>query len=215
MIIDTLTWFYILLILGVIVLLYLLKRIAKVRVWIKASPKPSTPMVELGYLEMSDDGTAGEVHLPGGGSKAPLARVIADNQSNREVGFVEIITSDIEDETIKPHYRQCGYITFDSSMSVDEYGYIYKHVKGQRKKEVIGYCARPSDPDTPTIYGERSWKTLWLVCTLHAYWGKPQKKNSEEQSEKKDKDGKKKEPKVEKIMVVEIVFAPNIPKATI
>ena len=99
MIIDTLIWFYILLVLGVIVLFYLLKRIAKVRVWIKASPKAGASMTELGYLEMSGDGTAGEVHLPGGGSKAPLARVIADEQSNREVGFVEIITTDIEDES--------------------------------------------------------------------------------------------------------------------
>ena len=116
MIIDTLTWFYVLLALGIIVLFFLFKRIAKVHVQIKASLKPGTPMVELGYLEMSGDGTAGEVHLPGGGSKAPIARVIADNQSNREVGFVEIVTSDIEDETAKPRYLQCGYITFDTSI---------------------------------------------------------------------------------------------------
>ena len=194
MIIDTLIWFYILLVLGVIVLFYSFKRIAKVRVWIKASPKAGASMTELGYLEMSGDGTAGEVHLPGGGSKAPLARVIADEQSNSEVGFVEIITTDIEDESQKPHYRKCGYINYD--MSVDEFGYIYKHIKGQREKELIGYCARPSAPDTPTIRGERSWKTLWLVCTLNAYWGKPQ---TTEKRDEEEKDNKKNE-KIEKIM---------------
>ena len=202
MIIDTLTWFYILLGLGAIVILYMLKRIAKVRVWIKASPKNGAPLVELGYLEMSYDGTAGEVHLPGGGAKAALGRVIADSQSNKSIGLVEIITTDIDDETEKPNYRQCGYISFDTTMTVDEFGYIYKHVKGQRKKELIGYCARPSDPDTPTIYGERSWKTLWLVCTLHAYWGKPQKKEDkdEDKKEKKEEKGKKEQKKVEKLM---------------
>lgn len=196
MIIDTLTWLYILLVLGVIVLLYSLKRMYKVRVWIKASPKPGAQMIEMGYLELSGDGTAGEVHLPGGGTKAPLARVIADEQSNREVGFVEIVTTDIEDETEKPHYRQCGYINYD--MSIDEGGYIYKHIKGQRKKELIGYCARPSAPNTPTLHGERSWKTLWLVCTLNAYWGKPQ--TTEKKNEKEEKDTKKKDEKIEKIM---------------
>ena len=202
MIIDTLTWFYILLGLGAIVILYMLKRIAKVRVWIKASPKNGTPLVELGYLEMSDDGTAGEVHLPGGGAKPALGRVIADSQSNKSIGLVELITTDIDDETEKPHYRQCGYISFDTTMTVDEFGYIYKHVKGQRKKELIGYCARPSDPNTPTIFGERSWKTLWLICTLHAYWGKPQATESIEKKDKKDKKEKKEkeEKKVEKIM---------------
>lgn len=196
MIIDTLTWFYILLVLGVFVLLYSLKRMSKVRVWIKASPKPGAQMTELGYLEMSGDGTAGEVHLPGGGTRAPLARVVAEEQSNREVGYVEITTSDLEDETEKPIYRQCGYINYD--MSVDEFGYIYKHVKGQRKKELVGYCARPSAPNIPTIHGERSWKTLWLVCTLNAYWGKPQ--TTEKKDEKVDRDSKKKEEKIEKIM---------------
>lgn len=197
MILNTLTWFYILLVLGAIVLLFAVKRISKVRVWIKASLKPGAQMRELGYLEMSGDGTAGEVHLPGGGSKAPLARVTADEQSNREVGLVEIVTTDIEDESEKPRYLQCGYINYD--MSVDEFGYIYKHVKGQQKKELVGYCARPSAPNTPTIRGERSWKTLWLVCTLNAYWGKPQAAESTEKKDKKDKR-EKEEKKVEKIM---------------
>lgn len=198
MIIDTLSWFYFLLVLGVFVLIYSLKRMSKVRVWIKASPKPGAQMTELGYLVMSGDGTAGEVHLPGGGSMAPLARVIAEEQSNRAVGYVEITTSDLKDETVKPLYRQCGYINYD--ISVDEYGYIYKHIKDHRKKEQIGYCARPSAPNTPTLYGERSWKTLWLVCTLNAYWGKPQTTEAKAKiDEKEGEDKKENEEKIDKI----------------
>ena len=130
-------------------------------------------MTEIGYLDMNGDDTAGEVHLSGSGSKVPIGRVIVDGQSKKSIGTVEVLTSDIDDETEKPHYVQCGYISFGSETSVDEYGYIYKHQKGKKKKELIGYCARPSDPNTPTIYGERSWRTLWLVTTLNAYSGKP------------------------------------------
>ena len=191
MIINTFTWLYILFALVGILLFFMFKRIAKVHVWIKSAPKPGSPMVELGYLEMNQDGTAGEVHLSGGGSRAPLGRIITNSESKRDIGLVEIITSDIEDETEKPHYCQCGYINFDNSTMVDEYGYIYKHVKGQREKELVGYCARPSDPNTPTIYGERSWKTLWLVCTLNAYLGAPQNQKKLESSQNNEKQEKK------------------------
>ena len=168
MYIDTFTWLYVLLALSIIVLLYSVKGLAKLKVWIKVMPKADAPMTEVGFLKMEGDNLVAEVHLPGSGKRPAIGRVKADQQSKRGVGYVEVITSDI-DSTDKAHYLECGYIVFDDgSTTVSEQGYIYKQVKGSRKKELIGYCARPSQPDIPTIYGERSWKTLWLVCRLNA-----------------------------------------------
>ena len=180
MLIETLTWLYALLVLAFIVIFFVVRRIAKVRVWIMMRQKDEQPLTEIGYLDMNGDDTAGEVHLSGSGSKVPIGRVIYDGQSKKSIGAVEVLTSDIDDETEKPRYMQCGYISFGKELSVDEYGYIYKHQKGKKRKEVVGYCARPSDPNTPTIYGERSWRTLWLVTTLNAYRGKPDGEGKEE-----------------------------------
>lgn len=193
MVLENIMLLYALLVLIFIVLCYSIKRIAKVRVWIKTSPKAGTPLIQIGYLQMDDSGAAGEVKLSASGGKAPIARVVVDGESNKNNGYVELITTDIEDETVKPNYRQVGYIGFDSAV-VDEFGIIYKHVKGKRKEQ-IGYTARPSAPNTPTIYGERSWKTLKLVCTLNAYYGKPDpsidEKANEDKKKKKDKKGGK------------------------
>ena len=186
MIFNTLTWLYGLLALGVLVSVFAIKRIWRIRVWIKMSPKKGEPMKDVAYLVLDGDGTAGEVHLPGSGTRAALGRVIVDDQSKQNVGLVEIVTTDVEDETENPRYLQCGYLLYDTETNVDEYGYVYKHIKGKKKKEMVGYCARPSDPDTPTICGERSWKTLWLVCKLNAYSGKPKQKN---ENGKSDEDG--------------------------
>ena len=180
MLIESLTWLYLLLALAFVVIIFAVRRYSKVRVWITMRPKEGQPLTEIGYLDMNGDNTAGEVHLSGSGSKVPIGRVIYDGQSKKSIGSVEVLISDIDDETEKPHYMQCGYINFGTEATVDEYGYIYKHQKGKKKKELIGYCARPSDPNTPTIYGERSWRTLWLVSTLNAYLGKPEGKIQEE-----------------------------------
>ncbi len=187
MIFNTLTWLSGLLALGVLVSVFAIKRIWRIRVWIKMSPKKGEPMKDVAYLMLDGDGTAGEVHLPGSGTRAAIGRIIVDDQSKQDVGLVEIVTTDVEDETENPRYIQCGYLLYDTETSVDEYGYVYKHIKGKKKKEMVGYCARPSDPDTPTIRGERSWKTLWLVCRLNAYSGKPKQKNEKGKSDEKQK----------------------------
>lgn len=171
--IDTLVWLYILLGLGVVVVALLIKRIATVRVWIRTHQRPGLPFVETGYLKMDDSGDAAQVHVSGGGMRPAVGQVAADMQQNTQKGYVDILTSGFEDDGMQPRYRRMGYIQFDQSATVDKYGYIYKQVKGKKKREVVGYTARPSAPDVPTIYGERSWKTLWLVCTLNAYSGKP------------------------------------------
>lgn len=187
MYIDTLIWLYALLILCAIVIIYTAVRMVRVRVWIKTQIKQDKPMVEIGYLNLLDDGFASEVHLMGAGKKPPIGYVRADTQKNDGRGFVDVITSDIEDETTNPHYSQCGYIVFENgNTSIDNYGYIYKQQPGKKKKELIGYCARPSQPNVPTIYGERSWKSLWLVCRLNVYAGKPE----QEKDTKKDKEAK-------------------------
>lgn len=179
MFIDKEALLYVLLALAIVVLALLLKRFSKVRVWIKTAGKVGMPLQEIGYLDMMDDETAAEVHLPGSGGKTAIGRVIVNPQSKINNGYVQSLISDIEDESIKPRYVQCGYICFDSKEEVDKYGYIYKQVKGKRKKEIIGYCARPSAPNVPTLKGERTWRTLWFVKTLCAYEGIPEQETSE------------------------------------
>ena len=173
MFIDTIIWLYILIALAAVSLILTLKNLAEVKVWIKQRPKPGASLMQTSYLQMDGDGSAAEVRLPGSGSVPSIGRVIVDKQAGKENGYVEIITTDIGDETTTPAYKQTGYICFHEDSVIDKYGYIYRQEKGKRKKEIIGYCARPSAPDTPTIYGERTWHTLWLKCTLNAYLGKP------------------------------------------
>ena len=162
MMIETLTWLYVLLALTIILIIIVFRRCSKVRVWIKMRPKQGQPLTEIGYLDMNGDNTAGEVHLSGSGAKVPIGRVIVDGPSKKPIGTVEVLTSDIDEVNEPPRYIECGYINFGIEAAVDEFGYIYKVEKGKRKKELVGYCARPSDPETPTIYGERSWRTQCL-----------------------------------------------------
>ena len=173
MLIDTLFWLYALIALAVIILLFTLKNLSQVKVWIEQRTRPGSPMQCTTYLKMDGDGSAGEVRIPGGGSMPAIGRIIVDKQAGKEHGFVEVVTTDISDETQIPNYKQVGYICFHEDNLIDKYGYIYRQKKGDKKKELIGYCARPSAPDVPTIYGERTWRTLWLKCTLNAYLGLP------------------------------------------
>lgn len=170
---STLIWLYILIGSIIIVLLYYIKRLAHVQVWIYRRPAPGTKLTSLGYLEMDGDGSAGEVHIPGSGSLPSVGRVIVDKQAGRTLGFVEVATTDISDETATPKYKQEGFIAFNQTDVVDRYGYIYRQERGKRKKVLVGYCARPSAPNTPTLCGERTWRSLWLRCTLNLYAGRP------------------------------------------
>lgn len=195
MALETIYYVYVLAALALIIFVYALFRIFKVRVWIKTSTKVGGPMAEIAYLEMESTGAAAEVKLTGSGTKPAVGRVLVKTDSAKSHGYVEIVTSDINDESQKPHYKQCGYINFDADTTLDEFGRIYKQAKGSSKKELIGYTARPSAPNTPTIYGERTWRTLWLVCTLHAYFGVPNPELDKPENKKKAKDSKKKSKK--------------------
>ena len=168
--------------LGVVLAGVLLKKLSKVKVWIDARQKETQPLVRLGYLEKGADGEAAEVHRSGAFGKPAIAIVKVDEKSTVNRGYVDVLMTDMNDDSEKPHYRRTGYVCFDQDTTVDQYGYIYKQIKGKKEKEVIGYLARPSKPNEPTIYGERSWKTLWLQCVLHAYAGLPAKTAEDSQS---------------------------------
>ena len=187
--IDSFALLYALLVAIVVLIIFAIKRIAKVRVWIHTRMSSKDSLREIAYLELDDTQTAGEIHLVGASNVPPVGRVIVDNDSKISRGFVELLTSDLNDDSVKPRYRNIGYIGFDATdISVDEYGFIYKQIKGKKQKEVVGYTARPSKPNTPTIYGERSWKTLWLKCTLCAYVGEPHPELDEKPRKKADKE---------------------------
>ena len=150
----------------------LVKKLSKVKVWIDSRMKENQPLVRTCWLEKGEDGAAAEVKRAGAFGKPAIGIVKVDEKSTRNRGYVEVLMTDMNDDAEKPHYRRTGYISFDQDTTVDQYGYIYKQIKGKKEKEVVGYLARPSKPNEPTIYGERSWKTLWLQCVLHAYAGR-------------------------------------------
>jgi len=144
----------------VVVLIIIIIRMTKTKVWIKTHTKGG--MYEIGYLNYQK-GEASEIFISGG-NQLPIGRVKLD-ESREKNGVVDILSGGYAESTGKPSYRVCGYVT--------EEGYIYKKTGKNGKPERIGYTARPSSPNVPTSIGERSWRTLWLVCTLNAYMGKP------------------------------------------
>jgi hypothetical protein len=158
---DTTTILYILIGLFLLLLVQTIVRLSKVKAWIKIKTKKGI-MTEVGYLEYNN-GEASEIFVAGG-SRVPIGRVII-GESRDENGYVEILLSGYDESSIKPLYRPCGYISPD--------GYIYKKLGKNKRPERIGYTARPSNPNAPTSIGERTWKTLWLKCTLYAYLGSP------------------------------------------
>ena len=159
--------------LTVVLAAVLFNRLSKVKVWIDARQKENLPFVRMCYLEKGEDGQAAEVHRAGAFGKPAIGIIKVDEKSTLNRGVVEVLMTDINDDAEKPRYRRSGYISFDQDTTMDQFGYIYKQIKGKKEKEIVGYLARPSKPNEPTIYGERSWKTLWLQCVLCAYAGLP------------------------------------------
>jgi len=138
-------------------------KLFRLKIWVRVRNKKQR-LEEIGYLKHSSGSDeAAEVYLAGGGKNHPIGRVILDEEG--EKGFVEVLLSDYNEESENLKFRQCGYIDAD--------GYIYKQISKHQKPERVGYTARPSRPNEPTIYGERTWKTLWMVKTLYAYAGNP------------------------------------------
>lgn len=142
----------------------------QVKVWLHSKLKREPKLVKIGAMRWFNDQKVPEVHLIGRSKSPAVGRIkMGEDDDN---AYVEKLTTDIDDDSIKPQYRNCGYITQD--------GIIYK-VNKSKNAEIVGYTARPSDPNKPIAVGERTWKSLWLKCTLNAYMGKPSdKKKSKE-----------------------------------
>lgn len=163
-------------------------RLFKVRVWMYARLRQQAKVL-IGYLDYHDNNTVPEVFLIGHSKGAPIGRVkFGDEDDNCHV---EILTSDLEIEPSRAQYRTCGYITQE--------GLIYKQLSLSKKPELIGYTARPSNPTEPTVRGERTWRSLWLKCSLNAYMGMPHQTdlstNEENSEEGKNSKSSKRVPK--------------------
>lgn len=156
----------------IVALLSVFFQLFKVKVWINCKTKRDSRLTTIGRMKYSGNQIVPEVHLIGR-SKSPAIGRIKMGEDDDDNAYVEILINDINDDSVKPEYRTYGYISQD--------GYIYK-INQKNKPEKIGYTAKPSNPNTPTVVGERTWKTLWLKCSLNVYMGKPSEK------------GKKKEP---------------------
>ena len=153
-------------VLALIVVLYLIYQMSKKKVWITALVKNKTTnsylMEDIGYLDYGTDGEVSCVYLSGIKGN-PVGRLQLDD--NGEKCNVSVLKTPIDESGDDAQYRTCGFITPD--------GFIYRRLAFKDKPVKIGYTARPSDPNTPTIKGERSWKTLWLRKRLDAYLGMP------------------------------------------
>lgn len=156
----------------IVALLLGLYQLFKVKIWIKTKTKRQPGMTTIAQMKYIGNQEVPEVFLIGR-SKSPAIGRIKIGENDDDNAYIEILANDINNDSAKPEYRTHGYISQD--------GYIYK-ITPNNKHDKIGYTAKPSDSNTPTILGERTWKSLWLKCSLNAYMGKP------------NENGKKNEP---------------------
>lgn len=189
--IDIIILLYILIACSVIALILVLRNLFRARVWIELRHHASQVLTTIGYVKEYAQGTSAEIYNLDNDAKVAIGRVVTDPNSPRLRGNVEVLMTSNNDDAVKPRYRRAGYVCFDQATEVDEYGYIYKHIAGKKEREMVGYLARPSKPHTPTLHGERTWRSLWLKCTLCAYAGMP----NPELDKKEKKKCKRKEKK--------------------
>jgi hypothetical protein len=166
-------------------------RLFKIKVWINVKTK-RYPSARIGFMEDKGRQSVPEVRLIGKSKGTPIGRVCMGDGSD-DNAYVELLISDSNDDSIKPQYRTYGFITQE--------GKIYKRPNNKRKPELIGYTARPSAPNVPTVVGERKWYTLWLCCKLNAYQGAPEESSAKEQNRESvpNKTSDKKQKKATKI----------------
>ena len=138
----------------------------KVKVWLNTKSKRDSKLIKIGFMDYKGSQEVPEVHLMGRPKGPAIGRIKMGEDGDN--AYVEVLMTDGNDDSIKPQYRTRGYIT--------KKGYIYKQLGKNKKPEMVGYTAKPSKPNEPCAIGERTWKSLWLKCTLNTYKGKPKEK---------------------------------------
>lgn len=153
-----------------IILLYLLIQHIRPKTWISIAAG-GNKLTSFAYMGYEKENEASEMRLTHDGLNKAVARLINDGEEDRPE--VWLLNGDIDDDS-NTEYKLRGFI--------DSNGIIYKqNIKGEKPK-AIGYTARPSKPQVPTVRGERTWKSLWLDSELDAFLCAP---NSEEDPFKK------------------------------
>ena len=166
-----------------VALLILIIQLFKLKIWVAVKNKRNNnKLTTVGFMNPKGEDEVPEVHLPDKARGTAIGRIRMD-ENNGEDAYVEILLTDPDDESEKPKYHTYGFI--------NQEGIIYRVTEKNKKPEMIGYTARPSDPTTPTSIGERTWQTLWLKCTLNAYLGAPPEKPEAESAEESNTDKKK------------------------
>ena len=88
----------------------------KVKVWLNTKSKRDSKLIKIGYLDYKGSQEVPEVHLMGRPKGPAIGRIkMGEDDDN---AYVEVLMTDGNDDSIKPQYRTCGYIT--------QKGYIYK-----------------------------------------------------------------------------------------
>ena len=155
--------------------LFALIRSLKSRAWIKTAPKKQQsknkknfiPVEKkyIGFLDYQDGPESAVVHLAGAGNCHPIGKVFLHEGK----GMVHVLATPLEESGEEPHYIPCGFINVEDA-------FIYEQRSEKDLPKKIGYLARPSDPNTPTIKGEFcfSFKFPFIKKKLNAYWGLPE-----------------------------------------
>lgn len=131
------------------------------RVDVKANDASRNRFLDFAHLKnASGEGTGFDVVLTSD-SKQTIGKLIV----NDDRGWVYMPKQADSYSSDKNNFKKIGF--------VDPQGYIYLIKKGQ-EPERIGFMAKPSKPNEPTIVGERSWKDLWWKSRLNVYYGDPE-----------------------------------------
>lgn len=144
------------------VILYFLIRHMRPKTWVSIS-EPGKLLKSIGFIRDAKDNEALEMKLTNVELNKPAVRVLSEELHKSDVW---IVNGDLDDDSNQSDYRLRGYVTSE--------GYIYQQSLKTEKPKLIGYTARKSDPNVPTVKGKRSWTSLWLDSELYAFSGNPE-----------------------------------------
>ncbi len=148
----------------VILIIIQLIKLFKPNVKIKMGER-GTELEEIGFLDIksrvSEKGRATDVKL----ANDPMPAVVGTILISEKKGQIRIASGTTDSVTGNDEFKRVGF--------VDENGYIYKKRNKNAEPEQIGFLAKPSKPNEPTLVGERTWKDLWYSRRLNAYYGAP------------------------------------------